>query len=312
MSKYRNNLPILSDDIYLTDGGLETSIIFKEGIDLPEFAAFTLLTNDIGIKKLENYYEKYIAIAKKNNLGFILESPTWRASSKWGEILSYSNDDLIKINENAITLLEKLRNKFETKKTKIVISACIGPKGDGYVVGDMMSVEDALFYHFPQIKTFSSTKADLVTAFTLSYSNEAIGMVKAAQNCNMPIVIGFTVGTNGNLPSGQSLKEAITEVDKHTQNHVKYFMINCAHPSHFKEVLNTDGEWKKRIRAVRANASKKSHTELDNSTKIDDGNLEELSQDYVFLRKQLLNLNILGGCCGTDERHIEAICNKII
>lgn len=312
MAKYRNHLPQMGNDIFLTDGGLETTLVFHEGMDLPEFAAFVLMQSNEGMAVLEAYFHKYISIAKKHSIGLVLETPTWRASSKWGAILGYSEEDLESVNRRAIDFLIRVRDEHENDRTKLIISGCIGPKGDGYVIDERMTTDSAEKYHKTQISTFSNTEADLVTAFTLTYTDEAIGMVRAAQSVAVPIVIGFTVETDGKLPSGQTIRNAIEAVDEATSNYAAYYMINCAHPTHFQESIGGRDSWKLRIRAVRANASTKSHAELDEAEELDDGNPSELGRQYKELRGQLRNLNVLGGCCGTDHRHVEAICKSII
>ncbi len=312
MAKYRYDLPQISNEIFLTDGGMETTFVFHNGIDLPEFAAFILMQNTEGRAILVDYFQRYISIAKEHSIGLVLETPTWRASSKWGAILGYSEEALERINRKAVELLVQIRDEHEIDKTKLVISGCIGPQGDGYAIDEMMTTKDAEKYHLPQIDTFGHTEADLVTAFTITYTDEAIGMVRAAQSVNMPIVIGFTVETDGKLPSGQTIKDAIETVDKVTSNYTAYYMINCAHPTHFQGSLSGNESWKLRIRAVRANASTKSHAELDEAEELDDGNPTELGRQYKELSAQLSNLNVLGGCCGTDHRHVEAICKSIV
>jgi S-methylmethionine-dependent homocysteine/selenocysteine methylase len=307
MTKYRNQLPQLSSSIFMTDGGLETDLIFNKGIDLPEFAAFDLLKNTNGKQTLKNYYRDYLVIAKKNCNGFILEAPTYRANPDWIVKIRYELNDLQVIHNTAIEVLEDLRNEFEDENFKVPISVCIGPRGDGYVPSKIMTIEEADEYHSFQIKAVSNTNADLVSALTMNYNEEAIGIVNAAKKLNIPVVISYTVETNGNLPSGQSLKDAISSLDKVTSNYASYFMINCAHPEHFRNVLNTNDSWVKRIKGVRANASKKSHAELDESESLDIGNKEELAKDYCDLKSLLPNLSILGGCCGTDISHLESI-----
>lgn len=312
MAKYRNNLPQISDEIILTDGGLETTLVFHNGIDLPEFSSFVLMENSEGRNTLKQYFEKYIAIAKQNVLSFILETPTWRASSKWGEILGYTEDQLVDINQESVELLLQIRNEYETDKSKLIISGCIGPKGDGYVIDEMMTIEAAKNYHTPQIRTFSNSETDLVTATTLTYVEEAIGIVRAAESEGMPVVIGFTVETDGKLPSGHTIQYAIETVDAATNNYAAYYMINCAHPTHFQNAITGNQAWKQRIRSVRANASKKSHAELDESVVLDDGNPEDFGYQYGKLREELPNLNVLGGCCGSDHRHIAEVCKHVI
>jgi len=307
MTKYRKDLPQLSRDLFLTDGGLETTLIFHDGFELPEFAAFDLLKNDEGIDALNKYFMTYANIARKYQVGFILESATWRANSDWGSKLGYTTEELAVRNQQAIELLDKIRGQLQNESTIMVISGCIGPRGDGYNPSDFMTEEEAMNYHAVQIETFRKTNADMITAITMTYLEEAVGIARAAKLSGMPVAISFTVETNGRLPSGQALKDAIQKVDQATSDYPAYYMINCAHPSHFEDVLASNEPWQKRIRGLRANASSQSHTELDEAEELDDGNPSELSCQYRELRKKLSNLNVLGGCCGTDHRHIEEI-----
>ena len=308
MAKYRKNLPQLNGEKFLTDGGLETILVFHEGLELPQFAAFALLKNDNGREQLYKYYSTYAAIARDHKVGFILESDTWRASSEWGKKLGYSKEALVDINRKAIELLQDIRIEYENEKSKMVISGCIGSQGDGYNPTNMMSEEEAERYHTVQIETFSETQADLVSAFTMTNTAEVIGLTRAAKSAGMPVVISFTVETDGKLPSGQTLKEAIEKVDKETDNTPVYYMINCAHPTHFEGALASGESWVQRIRGLRANASTKSHAELDGAEELDDGNPVELGRQYKELTGRLHHINILGGCCGTDHRHVEEIC----
>ena len=311
MSKYRNQLPQMTRSPFITDGGLETTLVFHHGFDLPEFAAFDILPKTGGYKLLRDYYREYIALALAHGIGFILESPTWRASRAWGRKLGYTPGDLREVNLQSIAMLQELREESETPNSPMVISGCIGPRGDGYRVAEKMTADQARRYHFGQINTFSQTKADLISAFTINYIEEAIGITQAAQTVGIPAVISFTVETDGRLPSGQPLGEAITAVDRVTQNGPAYYMINCAHPTHFSSALAAGTPWAHRIRAVRANASAQSHAELDAAEELDDGNPLELGTQYAELIRQLPNLTIFGGCCGTDHRHVEAICRAV-
>ncbi len=311
MKTYRRDLSLLEERIFLTDGGLETTLVFDHGFDLPEFASFTLLKDKKGRTAMHDYYLPYIDLAKQNQFGFILESSTWRASKDWGEKIGYNTQDLEKANYEGIELLANLRKTHENNTTPILISGCIGPRGDGYIPAVKMDPWEAQQYHSAQIQTLSKTEADLISAFTINYSEEAIGITRAAQQFEIPVVISFTLETDGRLPSGQPLSAAIEEVDQKTQNGPAYYMINCAHPTHFKHVLLTDAVWKERIYAMRANSSCKSHAELDESEELDSGNPAELGCEYQYLIGLLPNLNIFGGCCGTDIRHLREICWRI-
>jgi S-methylmethionine-dependent homocysteine/selenocysteine methylase len=311
MIKYRNNLPQLTDGIFLTDSGLETTLIYLENLELPEFTAFPLLEDERGFRAMRDYFRRHAALAKEAGVGFVLESVTWRANSDWGRRLGYSDDRLAEMNRRSIEMLEDIRREFETDRTKIVISGCVGPRGDRYVPSEKMSAREARDYHSAQIRTFSETAADMVAAFTINYVEEAIGITEAAKSHGMPVAISFTVETDGKLPTGQTLKDATEAVDAATGNAPAYFMINCAHPTHFENVL-ADEPWANRIRGIRANASTKSHAELNDSTELDAGDPAELGEQYRGLLDKFKNLKVLGGCCGTDFRHIEAICRASV
>jgi S-methylmethionine-dependent homocysteine/selenocysteine methylase len=307
MASYRDHLPQHGADVFLADGGIETTLIFDEGIDLPDFAAFPLLDDPDGRQALVRYFESYAAIAQRDQVGIVLETPTWRASPDWAVRRGYVVDDLDRVNREAIALLVDIRRRYETPDAPVVISGCLGPRGDGYRPDELMTADDARAYHAGQIQTFADTTADLVTAITMTYPAEAIGIASAARSAAIPAVISFTVETDGRLPSGESLSEAITAVDDATNRYPAYYMINCAHPTHFADVLDPTGAWTHRIRGVRANASKLSHAELDEAEELDSGDPDELAFDYLALRRTLPNLTVLGGCCGTDHRHIDAI-----
>lgn len=312
MNKYRNHLPQLSKDLFITDGGLETTLVFDKGFDLPEFAAIDLFRQSKGVEILKSYYISYIDLAIKNDVGFILESPTWRASRDWGAKIGYDAASLKNVNRTSIAMLSALRDTYETDKTRMVISGCIGPRGDGYQVAEKMTAEQAGKYHMEQIETLSKTQADLVSAFTINYTEEAIGITLAAESSGIPVVIGFTVETNGRLPSGEKLGDAITTVDKKTGNYPAYYMVNCAHPDHFADVVLGSSPWVKRIQAIRPNASTQSHSELDEAVELDCGDPVDLGARMALLKDHLPHLNVVGGCCGTDSRHVEEICRSMM
>jgi homocysteine S-methyltransferase len=307
MGKYSNRLPQLDGGLFLTDGGIETSLIFLDGFDLPHFAAFHLLRNQGGREALRRYFEPYIKIAKAHGAGFILESPTWRASSDWGGKLDYSTSALAAANREAIELMRELRDAHETDETPMVISGCVGPRGDGYVADQMMTPEESQRYHAKQIDVFAQSGADMVTAITMTNTNEAIGIVRAARKAGLPVAIALTVETDGRLPTGEDLGLAVDAVDAATDKGAAYFMINCAHPTHFTDRLDEGGAWLSRLRGIRANASRRSHAELNESPDLDDGDPVELGNQYRELVRCYPLINVLGGCCGTDHRHIERI-----
>jgi len=307
MALYRKNLPQLDGKLTMTDGGIETTLIFHEQLELPHFAAFDLLKNEAGHTALNKYFSTYAKLAVDHDVCFVMESATWRANADWAKQLGYSTEALAEANQQAIELLVDLRNKFETEASPMVISGCIGPRGDGYVADQAMSAEASRQYHFKQINTFSNTQADMVTAITMNYVEEALGVALAAKAADIPSVISFTVETDGHLPTGQPLKDAIEQVDSATDQAPAYYMINCAHPTHFEHQLKQGEAWMDRIRGIRANASSKSHAELDEATELDAGNPEEFGQQHHDLKKKLQYLNVIGGCCGTDHRHVDEV-----
>jgi S-methylmethionine-dependent homocysteine/selenocysteine methylase len=311
MSKYFKRLPQLDDQWFMTDGGLETTLIYHEGIDLPAFGAFDLLKDEAGVGVLRDYFTRYVELARSHGVGIVLESPTWRANPDWGAKLGYDTTALADANRKAIELLGEIRAASESRETPIVISGNLGPRGDGYVAGARMSAREARDYHAAQIETFGRTDADMVAAFTMNYVEEAIGITAAARDCAMPVAISFTLETDGRLPSGDTLGEAIQRTDEETGGYAAYYMINCAHPTHFEHVLREGGVWVERIRGLRANASKRSHAELDQSTDLDAGDPEELGQQYRALHALLPKLTVVGGCCGTDHRHVDAMCSAL-
>jgi homocysteine S-methyltransferase len=299
----RRPLPHLSGRPVVTDGGLETDLIYHHGADLPDFAAFPLVDDERGRTLLLRYYREYIGIATRASAGLQLETPTWRASRDWGDRLGYSPTELRRVNHDAVALLDRLRNEagFES----MLVSGCLGPRGDGYVAGEVVEPGAAAAYHAPQIEAFAEAGADLVTVLTLTGTGEAIGIVRAARAAGLPVAVSFTVEQDGRLPDGTPLSEAVTAVDAEAAP--DYFMVNCAHPSHIAPALTAAGDWRSRIVGLRANASARSHEELDAATELDEGDPVDLARAQDALRPRLPRLALVGGCCGTDARHVAAM-----
>jgi homocysteine S-methyltransferase len=313
MPLYRHALPQLADDIFLTDGGLETSLVFLEGLDLPYFAAFPLVEHAAGREKLKRYFRPYLQTARERGVGFILDTPTWRANADWAEKLGYASQALAAINAQAVAFAEEMRQAYATERTRIVINGVVGPRGDGYRADSRMTAAEAERYHAAQIETFRDSEADMVSAVAMtSPEEEAVGIARAARANGVPVAVSFTVETDGRLPSGHALGSAIEQVDEETGRTPAYYMINCAHPVHFESALAGREPWLDRIRGIRANASRMSHAELDAATELDSGDPVELGQHYRSLRKGLSGFSIMGGCCGTDHRHIAAICETCL
>jgi homocysteine S-methyltransferase len=307
MTIYRHSLPQLDGGLFVTDGGMETTFIFHDRLQLPHFASFVMLASKEGRDRLQAYYRRYLDIARKHAAGFILDTPTWRANPDWAEKLGYTPEALHAANVASVGLLAGLRARYEQLGRPIVISGAIGPRGDGYKSGTM-DAADAEDYHSVQIGSFAESDADMVTAFTLTSINEAIGVARAAAARDMPCAISFTVETDGRLVTGRSIQDAIETTDAGTGGSPAYYMINCAHPSHFEGALDHPSNWTKRIRGLRANASRMSHAELDGSETLDVGDPADLARLYRQLVQKMPQVRIVGGCCGTDHRHVAAIC----
>jgi S-methylmethionine-dependent homocysteine/selenocysteine methylase len=208
--------------------------------------------------------------------------------------------------------MHEVRRDWENAASPMVVGGCVGPRGDGYVLEQAMRADEAEAYHREQIGVLAAAGADMINALTLTSSAEAIGVARAAAKCGLAAAVAFTVETDGRLPSGEPLGEAIEAVDAATGAAPAYFMVNCAHPSHFAAViaaaLGRGEAWPARLGGVRVNASRRSHAELDALETLDDGDPGELGADVAALRRRLPSLTVLGGCCGADHRHIERIC----
>ncbi len=292
---------------FLSDGGLETYMIFDKGYELPCFSAAVLLDCEPGRRDLTEYFERFIEIARQTNRGFILDAPTWRAGTAWAGPLGQTVLEVIETNTRAVAFVSNIREQHETEGFPILINGLVGPAGDAYAPDAMLAPQDALLIHAPQIHALGRAGVDMISAMTLTHVGEAIGIVQAAKEIDVPVVIAFTLETDGCLPSGQPLGDAIAEVDAATGNGPIYYMINCAHPDHFRDVLDTNAAWTSRIGGIRSNASRMSHAELDEAEELDAGDPFELGQLSSELLTFLPNIRVIGGCCGTDHRHVGCI-----
>jgi S-methylmethionine-dependent homocysteine/selenocysteine methylase len=311
MLRFRTQLPQLDDRLFIAHAGLELVMMFHERFELPHMAAFVLLKDTRARQAMRRYFDGFAEIARNAGAGLIVDGPTWRASPDWGAKIGYSPAELAQANRDSLELQRRIRDAHQLDVVPIVLSAAIGPRGDGYVAGARMTPAEAEAYHAFQIRIFAETEADMVTAYTINYVEEAVGIARAARAARIPCAISFTLETDGKLPSGQSLGEAIAAVDAATDAAPAYYMINCAHASHFDQVLSADAPWIGRLRGLQGNASKKSHAELDASTTLDEGNPVEFGVEKAALHRRLPHINILGGCCGTDHRHIEQVAQAL-
>jgi S-methylmethionine-dependent homocysteine/selenocysteine methylase len=295
--------------LWLTDAGVETSLIFHQGLDLPGFATFPLLEHETGRAALRTYIEPFLELAREHDAGFVLGTATWRANPDWGAELGYDAAALVSVNRRAVEFAEEIRAAAPAWDRPVLIEGVLGPRGDAYVPSSLMTADEAERYHSTQLRTLADSAADLACALTITYADEAVGIVRAAEAAGLPIVVSFTVETDGRLPSGQTLRAAIEQVDAETDGSALHYMINCAHPTHFAGALSDGGPWLERLRGLRANASTRGHAELDGAEDLDDGDPADLGRRHADLRGTLPNLVLLGGCCGTDIRHVTSICD---
>lgn len=311
MPLHRTALPQLSGDLFLTDAGVETDLIFNHGVEIREFAAHTLLPDPAGRAALTRYFEGFLRLANESNTGFILDTVTWKAHCHWAKNLGASPSELRRANEDAVAFVAALRERFSTNARPIVLNGVVGPRGDAYRPETLIALDEAEDYFSEQLGWLAATDVDMISALTFNQAGEAAGLARAARDAGLPAVISFTVETSGSLPTGQSLADAITLVDSATNNYPAYYMINCAHPDHFSGALE-DAPWARRIRGVRANASRKSHAELDASPTLDAGDPRELAEQYRELASRMPWLNVFGGCCGSDLRHVAEIARALL
>jgi S-methylmethionine-dependent homocysteine/selenocysteine methylase len=298
----------LSDGkLLVTDGGLETTLIFHDGIDLPHFAAFPLLDDEQGRAALRRYYDAYAEAARRTGAGCILDTPTFRASPDWAAKVGYQTTQLPGVIANAVSLLRDIRGTWEQRGVRIVINGAIGPRGDGYSAAETMDGAAAEAYHLPQVQAYAAAGADVVTAQTMTHAGEAIGIARAAARAAIPCVVSFTVETDGRLPDGSLLRDAVLAVDTATDGAPSLYMVNCAHPTHIAPAFGVGGDWLRRMGGVRANPSPKSHAELNESTSLESGDPAELGGQLGAIRRRFPHFCLFGGCCGSDARHAEQI-----
>ena len=309
MALHRANLPQADGGLFLAYTGMETDLLFTQGVDLPGFASYPLLETDEGRARLKRYFQELIEVAREAGAGVILEGPTWVANRDRGAELGYTPEMLKKRNVQSVALMSDVRSTHGDLPT--ILSANVGPRADAYAPAGQMSSDEAEHYHSEQIGALAETDVDLISGYTIAYPEEAIGIVRAAQRFNLPVIIAFTVETDGCLPTGSQLGVAIEAVDAATDSYASYFMINCAHPDHFSQALS-DAPWMTRLKGIVANASRCSHAELDEAEVLDDGNPEELGNQLAEIYRAYPNINILGGCCGTDMRHMVCIAQTSI
>lgn len=310
MSRYRENLPQLAGELFLADGGIETDLIFNHGREIPEFAIHTLLPDPSGRRLMSDYFHGYLTLAHEVGAGFILDSQTWKAHMHWADDLGASEQELKAANLASIAFIAGIRDAHPGNTGPIILNGIVGPTADAYAPEDRVGAKKAEQYHARQLGWLAETEVDMISGVTFPRADEAVGLVRAAQSLDLPVVVSFTVETDGCLPTGRPLGDAIRVVDDSTAGAPAYYTVNCAHPDHFFHVFD-GSDWTRRIRGLRCNASRLSHAELDNCEVLDDGDPEELGEQYREVLQRMPWLNIFGGCCGSDLRHVTRIAQAV-
>ncbi|ODR99281.1 hypothetical protein AUC68_04605 [Methyloceanibacter methanicus] len=300
-----------TDRLFLTDGGFETWLFFQQGFEAPQFAAIVLMDDDDARQAMRSYFDRFLKMALNAQTGFVLDTNTWRGCTRWGPALDKSADQMLRLTADAVAFAKDIRANWQSRVSPIVLNGVVGPAGDGYAPDEVPEAGLAYRLHRPQIDCLARAGVDMISAITMTNINEATGIAQAAIAVGRPIVVSFTVETNGCLPTGESLEEAVGRVDAATGTAPIYYMVNCAHPDHFRDALCAGGDWIGRIGGVRANASRLSHAELDVAESLDDGDPEEFGSLHADLVGLLPNLRVVGGCCGTDHRHVGCVSKRL-
>lgn len=309
-SKQCRSLPQLNGDIYLTEGGIETYIMYKKGFELQNFSLFHLLNDDVAAAEIKEYLRKVMAVAERNDVGLIMCGPLYRASRDWGDLLGYSTEELAAVNHRCIEMFEELASESKLARDRILFSGVVGPRGDAYNLNTSITADEAEAYHSEQIATLDRAGADFITGLTLNSAEEAIGIARAAKAVGIPVVISFTLDKQGELRPGQTLRKAIAHVDDATESAPAYYMINCTHPIDFAPAFEP-GDWTKRLGGIRPNASSLAKGVLCKLGHLEEGDPAELGQQMAELARRYPHLSVWGGCCGTDDAHLDEICRSV-
>ena len=294
----------------LTDAGLETVLVFEEGLDLPHFAAFPLLDSDEGRVVLRRYYEPFLRLARDRGSAFVLSSPTWRANPDWGELLGYDDKALAELNGRAVAFLEQVRDEVmpAEERDAVVIEGCIGPRSDAYSPTLRMDAASAAEYHGFQLPSVCrcrlragvSTDAQLPGGSDRSRSRGSNGRPSDRgqlhrRDRRTVAERRFDRASDPRRGRGNRRHRPLL----HDQLRPPQPLRSCG--------AALKGQARRRIHGLRANASMKSHAELDAAEDLDAGDPTDLARRYVALRRELPELHVLGGCCGTNLSHVTAI-----
>jgi len=299
--------------LFLTDDGIETEIMYKWGFELPHFAMYPLLDNPDAMAAMRGMYRRYLDVVARHRLSALMGGLDYRASPDWGALLGYSREGLAEANLRSIAFLRELAAEYADDIAQILIAGYVGPRGDAYKVNRTITAPEAEDYHAAQLATLREADVDLAWALTFNNIPEAIGVARAAAGIGVPLAISFTLDGASRLSSGPSLAEAIETVEAATGAAAPaFYTLNCSHPLEFEPALSTQGDWIERVRGFRPNASKMDKIALCKLGHLEEGDPVELGRLMGALARRYPHMDVWGGCCGTGDVHLDEIARNLV
>ena len=311
MVNHKSFPPQKEGRFYLSEGGTETELMYKYGFDLPHFALFPLLDNPDAALKMKEMFRSYLDVAARHKVCALMGGLDYRASPDWGELLGYSPEGLAEANIQSIEFLREIANEYASEIPEVLIQGLIGPRGDAYEKSETITENEAEDYHSVQLETLKKADVDFALAITFNNVMESIGVARAAAKIGVPLGISLSLDSSAKLNSGPSLAEAITAIDKETDQSPEFYLINCSHPQEYEPAIEP-GDWINRVRGVRPNASKMEKIALCQLGHLEDGDPVELGELCGDLARRYPHMDVWGGCCGTWSSHIDEIAKNVI
>lgn len=301
---------IKNNEIILTEGGMVERIRRSDQVTLDDHIAHAGLIYENPAKEImTNIYKEYISVGLKHNFPFLTLAPTWRANPE-RIIKSKYSDKLEVLNRDCITYMKNIRAGFGDYSSKIFIGGMMACKNDAYKPEEALTETEAIHFHSTQTEQLSEAGVDFIKAATLPALTEALGIATAISNIDAPYIISFVVRPEGTLLDGIKLVDAINTIDDKVKNPPLFYMCNCVHPSVFEKTLENNPDVTNRLIGLQANTSAKSPEELESLSYLDTTDPEDFSDMMIKLQKKF-KLKVLGGCCGSDNTHMEAIGKKL-
>lgn len=297
-------------ELFLTEGGTETEVMFKWGFELPQFAMYPLLDNPEAVRVLQDMYRRYLAVAAKHRMSMLLGGLDYRASPDWGGLLGYSAEGLADMQHRSIEFLRDVARAHGSDVPRILIGGLIGPRGDAYELNRTITADEAEEYHAVQLQTLRAAQVEFACAMTFNNVEEAIGVTRAARRIGVPLIMSLSTEGGGNLASGPSIGEAITRIDSETGGGPACYALNCSHPEEFAHTL-TDEPWVQRLRGFRPNAAKMEKIALCKLGHLEEGDPQDLGRRMGALAERFPHMDVWGGCCGTGDVHLDEIASNV-